>query len=133
MKLSAQAIKEKQVPNNANSLSVWLPSVVPLVLVCISGITAYTDVTKSIAIIQIEMNRLKEGDIQLDKYDKYLQRQIEKNEKRLLVVETKQTDLISAQARLEIKLDRVLTEMTNINNSLIRLATIQETQQESNK
>lgn len=79
------------------------------------------------------MNRLKEGDIQLDKYDKYLQRQIEKNEKRLLVVETKQTDLISAQARLEIKLDRVLTEMTNINNSLIRLATIQETQQESNK
>ena len=116
-----------------SNLSVWLPSVVPLVLVCISGITAYTDVTKSIAIMQIELTTLKEGDIQLDKYDRYLQRQTEKNERRLLVVETKQTDIISTQARLEVKLDRVLTEMTNVNNAIVRLVTLQESQNKKEK
>ena len=122
------------MPNSANktNLTVWLPSVIPLVLVCVSGVTAYTDVTRDLAIVRLEAIALKEEDIRADKYDRFLQRQVEKNERRLLVVETKQTDVIATQIRLERKLDKVLTEMQGVNTSITRLATIQENKQTGN-
>jgi len=117
------------MPNSGTSrLAAWIPTLLPILLLCFSCVVAYSDLNKNLAIINLEIKLLKttaSKDITaLDKYDRYLQKQTEVNERRLLVVETRQEGLLANQNQLEIKIDSVLIELTKVGNVLTKLETI---------
>mgnify|MGYP003641320517 FL=1 len=111
-----------------SKFTTWAPTIVPLVVLCLSGAAGYADLNKNLAIMELKIELRKttaNKDVAaLDKYDRYLQKQMEANERRLLVVETRQEGLLTNQNQLEIKIDSVLLELTRVGNVLTKLETI---------
>ena len=111
---------------NTSTVAQWLPSIVPLLILAGSMMGGYFNLESNIKVLNTSQANYAAKITELDKYDRFLQRQVEKQERRLLVVETKQVEIRDTQVRLETKLDRILNELVALGTSITELKTIQE-------
>jgi len=104
-----------------NAVSVWFPTIIPVLLFIGSIATAYYTMDKRVALVERDMLAITAGYVEMDKYQRFLQRQVEKNDRSLLVVETKQVSITKTQEALAAKVDSILIKLENVGNVLVRI------------
>ena len=105
-----------------------ISSTVPVILLIIGIGAGYANLKSELSLIQANQDNTKVTIKALDDYDRFLQRQTEGVERRLLVAETKQKEIRDTQVSLEVKLDRILRELTSLGTSITELKTINQQQ-----
>ena len=103
-----------------------ITSIVPIIVLLGGMMVGYANLHTSISLLTATQETSKVTVLALDKYDRYLQRQQEGTERRLLIVETKQKVIQDTQIRLETKLDRILSELKTLGTAITELKTIQK-------
>jgi len=103
-----------------------ISNIVPVIILIGGMIIGYTNLHTDIRLNTASTVQIRTEVKELDTYDRYLQNQSEKIERRLLVVETKQRVLQDTQVRLEDKLDSILAKLEILTTSVIQLSTIQQ-------
>jgi hypothetical protein len=109
-----------------NNTSVWknLSYAAPIAVILFSMVAGYTNLHINLSLIGAANAHTVANLGELDKYDRFLQRQQEKNDRKLLVVETKQKVIQDNQVRLESKLDTILAKLDSLGTSITELKTI---------
>lgn len=106
-----------------NKVALWLPSVLPIVFMCLAGLAAYYDLKEKYAVQSTEVVTLRAEGKALDKYQRYMQRQIEVNDRSIVVIQTKQNRITTEQEKLETKVDSILSKLEGVGNALTKIQT----------
>jgi predicted nuclease with TOPRIM domain len=104
-----------------NSAVQWVGVGLTSLVVIGGSIAAYVDVKSDIAVVETKLDQNKEDKKELDKYDSYLQKQLDEHGDRLLKTEAKQEGIEKTQDRLERTMDEILKEMRTMNDNIIIL------------
>lgn len=118
--------KENMNNVKGNSILQNISSTVPIILLILSIGIGYANLKSELSLIKANQDNTKVNIKALDDYDRFLQRQTEGVERRLLVAETKQKEIRDTQVSLEVKLDRILRELTSLGTSITELKTINQ-------
>lgn len=104
-----------------NNAVQWVGAGLTSLVVIGGSIAAYVDVKSDIAVVETKLDQNKEDKKELDKYDSYLQKQLDEHGDRLLKTEAKQEGIEKTQDRLERTMDEILKEMRAMNDNIIIL------------
>ena len=107
------------MPNN--NTSSWVGVGISALLLLGGSVAAYVDVKSDIAIVETKVDGVRESGKELDKYDAYLQRQVDANKNEIIKGETKQEGYEKNQERLERTMDAVLIELKKMNENIVKL------------
>ena len=105
----------------SNNSVQWVGAGLTALVLLGGGIAAYVDVKSDIAVVETKLDQNKEDKAELDKYDSYLQKQVDSHGDRLLKTEAKQEGIEKTQDRLERTMDEILKEMRSMNDNIIIL------------
>ena len=101
--------------------ATWLSVIIPATVLVGSIITAFYAVDKRVAILELENTTVTKSYTDLDQYQRFLQRQMEANDRKILVLETKQQTLEETQQVLSAKVDSILNKLETVGNTLVRI------------
>ena len=113
--------KEREMAVLQSRIATWLPTIVPALVLMGSILTAYYSIDKQVALVERDMITITSGYKEIDKYQRFLQKQIEVNDRKLLIVETNQQNLTMTQQALAIKVDNILVKLESVGNTLVRI------------
>lgn len=109
-----------------NNAIQWAGTALTAIVVLGGNVAAYVDVKSDVAVIETKLEQNKEDKGELDKYDSYLQKQVDSHNNRLLKTEAKQEGIEKTQDRLERTMTEILKEIRSMNDNLIRITTEKE-------